>query len=227
MVFPLGRDRWARLGIDLPGVPGPALLPAVAVTIEATRMDRTLVVEKDAVVRVIAESGVCALFKGNDLLAIDGLDAGCELVRLLSPGSYRIVVRPFAGVTGPGSLRWTAEPAAVLTEGVGAEDWISPAEVRMYRFATASTGRVGLGIQAQNESLDCAVYNDGYQLLGEGCQQFLSLDKGNYLLTVRQPPKSGNQALRFKPVLLGLAGAKASVPDEYLKDLFHRIGVAK
>ncbi|MBS1152250.1 MAG: hypothetical protein H6Q89_3948, partial [Myxococcaceae bacterium] len=226
-VFPTGRDRWARLGVELPVVPGPGLQASMAVPLSATRMDRTLVVAKDSVVRVTAESGVCALFKGNDLLAVDGLDAGCELVRLLSPGNYRIVVRPFAGQTGPGLLRWTAEPVVALAEGVGAEEWISPAEVRVYRFQTASTGKVGLGIQARAESLDCAVYNDGYQLLGEGCQQFLSLDKGNYLLTVRQPPKSGNQALRFKPVLVGLAGAKVDVPDEYLKDLFNRIGVAK
>jgi len=226
-VFPTGRDRQGRLGVEPATTPAAALLPAVAVPIGTTKMDRTIVVEKDAVVRVTAESGVCALFKGNDLLAVDGLDAGCELVRLLSPGTYRLVVRPFAGQTGPGLLRWTSEPVAALKEGVGAEDWISPAEVRVYRFQTASKGKVGLGIQARSESLDCAVYNDGYQLLGEGCQQLLSLDKGSYLLTVRQPPKSGNAALRFKPVLVGLAGAKADVPDEYLRDLFNRIGVAK
>lgn len=226
-VFSTGRDRWARLGVELPVVPGAALQASLAVPIAAARMDRTLVVAKDSVVRVTAESGVCALFQGNDLLAVDGLDAGCELVRLLSPGTYRIVVRPFAGQSGPGLLRWTSEPVVALAEGVGAEDWISPAEVRVYRFQTASTGRVGLGVQARAESLDCAVYNDGYKLLGEGCQQFLSLEKGNYLLTVRQPPRAGSAPLRFKPVLLGLAGAKTDVPDEYLRDLFSRIGVAK
>ena len=72
-----------------------------------------------------------------------------------------------------GLLRWTSEPVVALKDGVGAEEWISPAEVRVYRFQTASMGRVGLGIQAKAESLDCAVYDDGYRLLGEGCQQYL------------------------------------------------------
>ena len=227
VVFPSGRDRWARLGIELPVIPGPGLSAAIAVPVTGSRMDRTLVIEKDSIVRVTAESGVCALFKGNDLLSVDGMDAGCELVRLLSPGSYRIVVRPFAGQTAPGLLRWTSEPVVALKDGVGPEEWIAPAEVRVYRFQTASTGRVGLGIQAKAESLDCAVYDDGYRLLGEGCQQYLALERGNYLLTVRQPPRSGNQALRFKPVLVGLAGAKTDVPEDYLKDLFSRIGVSK
>ncbi|MFT3841664.1 MAG: hypothetical protein QM723_32040 [Myxococcaceae bacterium] len=225
MISAPGRDRWARLNIELPPVPGAGLAAANAVPLTGSRIDRTLVLQKDSVVRVTSDSGVCGLFKGNDLLAVDGLGTGCELVRLVSAGTYRVLVRPFAGQTVPGALRWTAEPVVTLGDGVGPEDWVAPAEVRVYRFSTGSKGWVGLGVQTGSEALDCSIYDDGHRLLGDGCQQYMQLDKGNYLLTVRMPPKTGAQPLRFKPVLLGLAGATTGVPDEYLKELFRRIGV--
>ncbi len=224
MVFDVGRERSARLGIDLPVVPGPALAASTAVPLTQGRIDRTLVIDKDAVVRLSAESGVCGLFKGKDLLAVEGLDAGCEIVRLLSPGTYRAIVRPFGGAVVPGALKWTAEPIVALKDGVGPEEWLAPSEARLYRFQTQSKGNVGFGVQTKDEALDCAIYNDGYKLVGEGCQQFLALERGTYLLTVRLPAKPGAAPLRFKPVLLGLAGAKADVPQTYLEELFTRIG---
>ncbi|MFO0593991.1 MAG: hypothetical protein U0228_01770 [Myxococcaceae bacterium] len=226
MVHAPGRDKWARLGIELPVVPGANLGVAVAVPLQAGRIDRTLIVDKEAVVRVASESGVCGLFRGNDLLSVGGEDTGCELVRVLSPGTYRLLVRPFAGRVQPGTLRWTAEPVTQLAEGIGNEDWLAPGEVRLFRFDTANKGKIGLGVQAKSELLECAVYNDGYQLLGEGCHQYLSLDKGRFLLTVRNPPAPGATPLAFKPVLLGLSGEKNDIPEDYLKTFFDRVGVA-
>ncbi len=226
MVHPPGRERAARLGLELPVVPGPALGPAVAVPMPGGRIDRTLVVAQDAVVRVAAEQGVCGLFRGNDLLTVDGLDTGCELVRVLSPGTYRVLVRPFAGRPLPGTVRWTAEPVTQLAEGLGADDWLAPGEVRLFRFDTANRGKVGLGLQAKSELLDCAVYTDSNQLVGEGCHQYLSLDKGRYLLTVRNPPAPGATPLAFRPVLLGLSGERNDIPEAYLSDFFRRVGVS-
>ncbi len=227
MVHAPGRERPARLGLELPLVPGPSLPSSVAVALQAGRIDRTLVVDTEAVVRVAAESGVCGLYRGNELLSVDGLDGGCELVRVLSPGTYRLVVRPFAGQVQPGSLRWSADPVTQLVEGVGAEDRLAPGEVRLYRFDTTNKGKVGLGVQAKSELLECAVYNDGYQLVGEGCHQYLALDKGRYLLTVRNPPKDGAAPIALKPVLLGLSGENNDVPEEYLREFFSRVGVSR
>lgn len=232
MVYAPGRDRWTRLGRELPAQPGAALAAAVAIPLSGPGvaaggwLDRTLVLAKDAVVRVNADSGVCGLARGGELLAVDGFDAGCELLRLLPAGTYRVVVRPFAGLPLPGTLRWTAEPVATLGDGIGPEEWVAPAEVRVYRFSTASKGWVGLGVQTPSESLSCSIYDAGHQLLGDGCQQYLRLEQGNYLLMIRLPRREGAQPLRFRPVLLGLAGAKAAVPQDYLKDLFRRIGVS-
>ncbi len=224
LVHAPGREKFARLGIELPVMPGPLLSPAVAVPLQAGRVDRTMLVDASSVVRVAAEAGVCGLFKGNDLLAVDGSDTGCELVRVLTPGTYRLLVRPFAQRASPGSLRWLAEPVVSLTEGVGSESWLAPGEARLFTFDTRAKGRVGLGLQAASEGLECAVYNDGYQLLGEGCQQYLALEKGRFLLTVRNPNRPGAAPLAVKPVLLGLSGDSDAVPAEYLNDFFSRVG---
>jgi hypothetical protein len=226
MVHVPGREKWARLGLDLPITPGAALNAAIAVPLTGGRIDRTLVLDKEAVVRVSAESGVCGLFRGSDLLSVDGLDTGCELVRVLSPGTYRLMARPFGGRVVPGTLRWTQEPVSQLAEGVGPEEWVAPGDVRLYRFDAANHGKIGLGVQAKSELLECQVYNDGYQLLGEGCHQYLTLEKGRYLLTVRNAPRPGAASLAFKPVLLGLTGEKNEIPETYLQDFFRRAEVS-
>lgn len=226
MVHTHGREKWARLGIELPVVAGPALQPAVAIPLQQGRVDRTIVVSQSSVVRVASETGVCGLFRGNDLLAVDGNDTGCELVRVLNPGTYRLLVRPFANrALAGGSLRWLAEPVTTLTEGVGAETWLAPGEVRLFTFDTKGKGRVGFGMQANREDLECSVYNDGYQALGEGCHQYVMLDKGRFLLTVRNPNRPGASPIAVKPVLLGLSGDSNEVPPEYLQDFFGRVGV--
>ncbi|MGV3621360.1 MAG: hypothetical protein ACO1OB_11120 [Archangium sp.] len=227
MVHAPGREKWARLGIEMPVVPGASLASSTAVPLQSGRIDRTLVLDKEAVVRVASESGVCGLFRGNELLSVDGLDAGCELVRVLSPGTYRLLVRPFAGHVQPGSLRWSADPVTQLSEGVGAEDRLAPGEVRLYRFDTTNKGKVGLGVRAKSELLECAVYDDTYQLVGEGCHQYLSLAKGRYLLTVRNPPRDGAAPIALNPVLLGLSGENNDVPEEYLRGLLQRAGVSR
>ena len=226
-VYAPGRDQWARLGIEPPATPGAPLNAAVAVPLQAGSAHRTLVVDKEAVVRVSSEGGVCGLLHENELLSVDGFDTGCELVRVLSPGTYRLLVRPFASRPQPGMLRWTAEPVVQLREGIGPQDWLAPGEVRLFRFDTERLGKAGLGIQAKSERLDCAVYDEAYRLLGAGCQQYLSLDKGRYLLTVRNPPALGAVPLAFKPVLLGLSGEKNDIPEETLQEFFLRAGVGR
>lgn len=226
LAFADGREQQARFGVE-PLALAPAPLGAsTSVALAQGLADRTLVIDRDSVVRVSSAAGVCALYRGSDLLAVDGLEAGCEIVRVLSRGTYRAVVRPFAGQVQAGTFRWTSEPLVALREGVGTEDWLAPAESRLYRFSTRSKGRVGFGVQAPDEAIDCAVYDAAYRLLGEGCQQYLQLEKGSYLLSVKRPATAG-APLRFKPVLLGLAGAKAEVPREYLDDFFRRNGGAQ
>ena len=157
------------------------------------------------------------------MIRVQGSDKGCTFDEVLRAGSYRLLVRGFADRTFSGAVTWTQEPVKELKEGVASEEsWITPSQTRFFRFSTQSPGRIGLGLQVPAELLECTVLDQEQRVLGEGCQQFLQLDKGTFLLAIHAPANA--RPLKFKPVLVGLAGAKAEVPEEYLRDFFQRIG---
>ncbi len=214
----LPRERMGTLAAGKPQ----ALPPATAVSLSgAAVVDRTITLANEAVVHVMADRGVCALVVGQDVVESAGLD-GCDLHRLMPAGTHRLVVRPFGREALSGTVAWTQEAAEALTDGVGAERWIAPGEVRFFRFETASDGRVGLGLQVPAETLECTIHDVRQAPLGVGCQQYIQLTKGTFVLSVRAP--ASTQPTWFKPVLLGLAGARMDVPDDYLRDFFARTG---
>lgn len=204
--------------------PMTALPAAQALRLSGDLVERTFTVTSSAVIHVRGDSGVGALTQDSTVLAVAGLERGFSFDRQLEPGSYRLRVRGFAAQPLTGTVTWTQEPVKTLTEGVSTqEDWVAPGQTRYYRFATASAGNVGLGLQVPAELLECRVLDAGQHQLGEGCQQFLALAQGTYLLSIHAPA-SLERPLPFKPVLVGLAGAKTDVPEEYLRDFFNRIG---
>lgn len=205
-------------------VQSPVLPPAQALKLSGSRVDRSFTLVSEAVVHVRSDSGVCGIVQDSTPIRVQGSEKGCALDEVLKPGNYRLAVRGFADRTLSGNLSWTQEIIQELKEGVASEEsWITPSQTRFFRFSTESAGRIGLGLQVSAELLECSVIDLEQRVLGEGCQQFLQLDKGNYLLAVHAP--STARPLKFKPVLVGLAGAKADVPEEYLRNFFQRIGV--
>ncbi|HYO51505.1 hypothetical protein [Archangium sp.] len=202
----------------------PELPAAKALRLSGELVERTLTVPANAVVHLRSDSGVCGLTRDTHVLVVAGLERGCAFDRLLEAGTYRLVVRGFAGQPLSGNLTWTHEPVKVLTEGVAEQEgWVAPGQTRYFRFDTAAAGNIGLGLQVPAELLQCTVLDTAQRVLGEGCQQFLALEKGTYLLTIHAPG-SLERPLSFKPVLVGLAGTRTGVPEEYLRDFFNRIG---
>jgi len=221
LVYAEGQDKRALWNRQQGGA-GPPLAPGRSLDLGGAFKDANLVLERSAVVRLRSDSGVCALAGAKDLELVEGMGAGCDVYRLLDPGSYRFMVRAFADGTLSGSLDWTAEPVETLKEGIGAQYWLAPGESRIFRFETESEGEIGLGLQVEADTLSCTISDAGHKFLGEGCQQFLKVDRGSYLLKV-SAPEEGRPA-KFRPVVLGLSGSKMGVPEEYLRDFFRRIG---
>ncbi len=203
---------------------GTELPSAQVLTLSGPRVERTFTLAAERAVHVRADSGVCGLIRDGAVLRVGGGDNGCSLDAILEAGSYRLVVRGFADHSLTGTATWTQAPVKELKEGVASEEsWIAPTQTRFFRFSTQSAGRIGLGLQVPAELLECTVLDAQQRKLGEGCQQLLQLDKGSYLLAIHAPATA--RPLKFKPVLVGLAGAKTDVPEAYLRDFFQRIGV--
>ncbi|HEX8704031.1 MAG TPA: hypothetical protein VF815_34685 [Myxococcaceae bacterium] len=222
VLAPTQELRSAALG-SVAAQAGPEMPPSKAVRLSGSRIERTLTVAAEALVHVRADSAVCGIVREGAVVRVHGSDKGCAIDELLKPGSYRLVVRGFADRGLSGSVTWTQEPVKELTEGVASEEsWIAPTQTRFFRFSTQSPGRIGLGLQVPAELLECTVLSADQRVLGEGCQQYLQLDKGSYLLAIHAPATA--RPLKFKPVLVGLAGAKTDVPEDYLRNFFQRIG---
>ncbi|MGC4000340.1 MAG: hypothetical protein QM767_24030 [Anaeromyxobacter sp.] len=202
----------------------PALRAGEAAALTPAPLERSFTLAAPALVHLRADAGVCALASGAALVAAGGLGGPCALDQLLPAGTHRLAVRPFAGEPPAGAVRFTTEPVEPLTEGAGPERWLGPGETRVFRFRAAGQGRVGVGLQQEAEVLSCTVSDAAQRPLATGCQALLTLEPGDYLLAVHAPP--GLAPARFRPVVLGLAGAAAGVPDDYLRDLFQRIGAS-
>jgi hypothetical protein len=195
----------------------------VGVALDGVRItERTFTLAEPSLVHLRADAGVCALASGADVVAADGLGRGCAIDRLLPAGAHRLAVRAFGGEPLAGTVRVTAEPVEPIGEGVAAERWVGPGETRMFRFHLATRGRVGIGLQQAGEVLSCIVLDAAQRPLADGCQALIEVDAGDYLLAVHA--REGLPPMRFRPVVLGLQGAQAAVPDDYLRDLFQRIG---
>jgi hypothetical protein len=215
-------EPFGRLGRPLPSSTPRALPQGEAARLQGDLADLGIELSTEAVVHVRVDSGSCALVANGALAARDDLGGGCRLSRLLPAGRHRLIVRAFAGAPLSGAAAWTADPVEVLAEGAGPEGWIGPGEARMFRFRVASRGQVGLGLREEAEALDCRVTDATGRVLGTGCQQLLAVEAGDHVLAVSAPP--GVPPMRFRPVLVGLAGSEVGIPPEYLRDLLERIG---
>jgi len=215
----------ATFGLPLPAEPPRELSVAQALTLSGALVDRSFVVPLEASVRIRSDAGVCAVYADDRALAVHGWQRGCDIHRALLPGRYRLLVRPFAGAPLRGSLVWSYEPVEALGDGLSSEHWIAADQVRLFRFQTPSSRRVGLGIQVPADRLSCEVFDQHYRSLGEGCQQFLNLQAGSFYLAVRSSP--ANPPVPFKAMLVGLKASNLGVPEDYLREFFQRIGAAQ
>ncbi len=222
---PGGRDQ-TLFAMPRPSETKP-LSDAMTLRLSGAVVARTLTLGDRAAVHVRADSGVCALWpaSGGPLIAAEGLGAGCSVDRVLPPGTYLLAVRGFGAVPPTGELTWNRTPVEALREGINDERWIAPGPSRFFRFEVAAEGKVGLGLQVPAEALSCTLYDAKHAQLGTGCQQYLSLPAGEYLLEVRASASSS--ALPYRPVLFGLSGSRIGVPEDYLRDFFQRIGVSR
>ncbi len=221
LVFAAGEEDRALVGPRSTVSSLTPLPPATQLPVAGAAIERSITVSEPAVLHVRSTSGICALLQGDQPLQADGWFQGCALDRLVPAGTYRLFLRPFGSLPLDGTLTWTREPVVTLADGLGPPTWVSPGQERLFRFQVASQGNVGLGLQVAADTLQCSVLDAGQKPIGRGCQEFLSLEPGSYLLAVLAP--GGSKPMSFRPVVVGLAGSKMEVPPEYLQDFFQRI----
>lgn len=196
--------------------PGRALPPAMGA------VARTFTLPAETAIQIRTDGGVCGLFDRDVLTVVAGGERGCNIARVLPAGTHRIVVRPFADRPRGGRLELVTTPVLAIGEGVGTETWLAPGESRTARFVLDAPGKVGIGLRADADVVECRLLDASNVVLGVGCQQLVELKPGVHRLELRNPP--GERPLRVRPVVLGLSGTRHDIPDDYLRDLLVRIG---
>jgi hypothetical protein len=135
---------------------------------------------------------------------------------------YVGAVRRFADQPLAGTVVWTVEPPEPLADGIGAPRLLGPGDAKLFTLDVRAPGRVGIGLRSDGDVLACALRDGGGRLLATGCQALVQLAPGRYWLEIAAPDDAAPQQLR--PVVLGLSGEAAPIPEEYLRDLWKRIG---
>ena len=178
-------------------------------------------VKATGVLRLRSTGGVCGLGRSKNLMVSAGLGSGCDVAVVVGPGNYWAAVRSFGGAPLSGTMAWSFDTAPTLAEGIGDEVVALPGEARLFKVPLKDDGELGVGVQVDAEVLRCTLLNSHNEVLARGCQLFGRYQRGTYILRVENdedgPPR------RFRPVVFGLQGAKAAVPDTYLRDFFARV----
>jgi hypothetical protein len=217
-------DAAARMGPPPTGNAWLTALPVQAgreVALSGSVVDRRIDLPSAALVQFQSSAGVCAVVDGEHVVTSGGGASGCTLTRVLAAGPHRVVVRGFAGASLVGSLSYTAEPLAVLDEGVGPTAVLAPGDTRAYTFTLPRSGPVGIGVQAPADVLRCALVDVDDVVRGTGCHQLTMLPAGRYVLRVESG--EARAPLSFAPVVRGLKGGPVDVPPEVLRELLGRV----
>ena len=98
---------------------------------------------------------------------------------------------------------------------------IGPSEVQAFRFhirtagktAVRPTVKIGIGLQAETDSLSATLYSDAFLALGSGALIFTELGLGTYYLAVHGDAKP----VQYRPVLLCLDGSLQGVPKDTIR----------
>ncbi len=141
----------------------------------------------------------------------------------VEPGAYLVGVRGIGEAHLSGAFGYTTESARLLKGPLGPEVLMAPGESRTFSFRVKRKEKVGVGTRADADLLTCSVFRNNGKLLGEGYQQYLTLDAGTYFLRVCFPPGK-HTPVHFRPVVLGLAPPPEGPPDKYLKEFLNSIG---
>ena len=167
--------------------------------------------------------GISALYKDGRIVAVSGggKQSGSRISRFLKAGKYRLYTRAIRGNLLSGVLCFARTTPVRLERGRSELRIIGPSEVQAFRFYVRTAGRnavkIGIGLQAQTDSLSATLYSDEFQPLGSGALIFAELEQGTYYLVVHGEPGGHGEPVQYRPVLLGLDGSLQEVPEDTIR----------
>ena len=85
---------------------------------------------------------------------------------------------------------------------------------------------LGIGVRASKDAIKCALYNAKHQLIKQGTQMLVSVEKDkSYLLKVSLP--QGEPPLQFQPLLVGWQQPGLGPPEKIREEFIQKFGLVR
>lgn len=139
----------------------------------------------------------------------------------LQKGTYSFGMRGVGGVPlGNSTVTVFYQEIGELTEADPPLVRLTSGESRILKFTLTEKRRIGIGLDTDKEVWQAKTYNKDFDLVGEGQQQFLSLEKGIYYLWLNIPryQKSAECVVR----LVGQDVPSEQPPESVIRKYIHR-----
>lgn len=133
----------------------------------------------------------------------------------LPEGMGIVQLRAFSGSKLSGVLEISRSDVRSIGEGLGPETLLPPGSTRFFSFQINETGKVGVGVRASSEVVEAEVLTSTGKVLGTGTVQFLDLDPGRYLLSLKTPVDAPPVAVR--PALAGISPPGTDPPEDVIE----------
>jgi hypothetical protein len=109
----------------------------------------------------------------------------------LTPGKYQLGIHAIAGASlDLTELAVLFRPIGLLSEEKPFQGYITPGESRLLSFDVQVKSVFGIGLRMTKETVKAMLYDCKGNVITQGKQQFLTLDKGRYYLWLRVPVAS-------------------------------------
>jgi hypothetical protein len=143
-------------------------------------------------------------------------EAGASFDAWLPAGRTEIGLRAFAGAELAGTAEVTVTEVTPVGEGLGPEGLLAPGATRLFSFAVARPGPVGLGVRASADVVGMRLLSSRGEDLGEGTVLMPTLDPGTYLLALHAPPDAAGP-VAARPAVSGLTPPDTGPPEDVVR----------
>jgi len=107
-------------------------------------------------------------------------------------------------------------------EGLGPVILLSPGDSRLFAFDVDREGSVGIGVQAESETVELELFQADGKTLEKGALLMPRLQPGPHLLILRA--SSGSGPVKARPVIVGLRLPDTGPPEEVIRQFLQPEG---
>ena len=158
------------------------------------------------------------LLKENKIVHYFSAFEGFDWQIALNPGEYKLGLR-LMDYEPPGKINlvYSLKTVRTLEEDMRPTVYLTPGESSIFSFSIPTKRKIGLGIKTQKEVVKARLYDSEWNLIGEGEQQYLNLDKGLYYLVLHVPVSE--EAVSCTPILVGQKAPPDLPPEEVINKI--------